>query len=182
MKACTLLQKIGKPVLILLITFCTLYYSCVLLRSWKTYSSVELHKSKTIKSNPGKEKNSKGTFDPFARISTIIIESQTLEPNCFKKHENQTYKICKDLPYSEIKCGPKNSQSKLETNGPFQVPDVVFFVWFGSNLQFRFYNYLALRSAAAIQRPERIDFYYSITLPVGKFQKRRMNQTSNFSL
>ena len=137
----------------ILLTFCTLCYSCALLRSWINYGSIKLHQSKTIKSNQGEEKNSKGTFESFSRISTIIKESQTLDRYCFKKHENQTYKICKDLPYLEIKCGPKFSRSKLETNVTFQVSDVVFFVWFGSNLLFRFYNYLALRSAAAIQQP-----------------------------
>ena len=103
-------------------------------------------------------------------LTTSVTTSQTLTfgSNCYKKNENQTYKICTDLPFTDIKCGPKYSQSKFEGEKRFKVPDIVFFVWFGDNLKFHFFNYLALRSAAAIHHPERIDFYYSISLPVGK--------------
>ena len=154
------------------LAFCTLCLSYVMLTREKNYFSIKYGKEKintAIKSSQIKEPNSNEIFDSFAVIPPPK-QNRTLDLNCFKKYENQTYTICKDLPYSEIKCGPKYSQSKPETNGTFQVPDVVFFVWFGSNLPFRFYNYLALRSAAAIQQPERIDFYYSVNLPVGKQQ------------
>ena len=97
-----------------------------------------------------------------------FFKNDTHEPHCFKKNSSQSYKICTNLPYTEIKCGPKYSQAKAEQTKPYLVPDVIFFIWFGDNLQFQFFNYLALRSAAAIHQPERIDFYYSISLPVGK--------------
>ena len=101
----------------------------------------------------------------------FTFRNKTYHPeNCSKKNPNQTYKICTYLPYIEIKCGPKYSRAKTKQAKPFLVPDVIFFIWFGDNLQFQFFNYLALRSAAAIHQPERIDFYYSISLPVGKLE------------
>ena len=93
----------------------------------------------------------------------------TYEKGCSKKRPNQTYKVCTELPFSKINCGPKYSRNKKKLNESFLVPDVVFFVWFGDSLKFNFFNYLALRSAAAIHQPERIDFYFSISLPIGKY-------------
>ena len=105
------------------------------------------------------------------RPHLLTSKNKTYHPeNCFKKNPKQTYKICTNLPYTEIKCGPKYSQAKTKRIKPYLVPDVIFFIWFGDNLQFQFFNYLALRSAAAIHQPERIDFYYSISLPVGELE------------
>ena len=104
-------------------------------------------------------------LSPFAESNFL---NRTFRPNCYKKNKTQTFKVCEELPFTEIKCGSKYSRKKVEKHKRFLVPDVVFFVWFGNNLKFHFFNYLALRSAAAIHQPERIDFYYSISLPVGK--------------
>ena len=115
--------------------------------------------------------------DQHKQTSTYSPVDNTAKfgPHCRKDSVNQTYKVCTELPFSDIKCGEKYSQKKEDPEGKFLVPDVVFFVWFGDSLKFHFFNYLALRSAAAIHQPERIDFYYSISLPVGKSFDRQSN-------
>lgn len=103
----------------------------------------------------------------FYQKTTFVQYGQ----NCYKNHPNKTYKICSELPFTKIRCGPIYSKNKTSSKKPFLVPDVVFFVWFGDSLRFNFFNYLAIRSAAAIHQPESIDFYYSISLPTGKIKE-----------
>ena len=103
------------------------------------------------------------TVSTQARANDISLQSS----QCHKRHPNQTYKVCKELPFSEIQCGPKYSRNKAEQEKPYVVPDVIFFIWFGAGRTFRYYNYLSIRSAAAVHRPERIDFYHFNSLPVG---------------
>ena len=98
-----------------------------------------------------------------ARANDISLQSS----QCYKKHPNQTFKVCKELPFSEIQCGPKYSRNKAKQEKPYVVPDVIFFIWIGANRTFQYYNYLSIRSAAAVHRPERIDFYHNF-LPLGK--------------
>ena len=97
----------------------------------------------------------------------IKFKTPFLSAKCHKKYLNQTYKICEELPFTEIKCGPKYSQNKPKQDQPYIVPDVIFFISIGSGRDFHFYNYLSIRSAAAIHQPERIDLYYD-HLPIGR--------------
>ena len=93
---------------------------------------------------------------------------------CNKKHPNQTYKTCTELPFSKIKCGPAYSRSKPVKDQPYVVPDIIFYIWFGKGRTFQYFNYLSLRSAAAVHQPERIDFYHNNSLPIGKWQFRNL--------
>ena len=97
-----------------------------------------------------------------------LVKRSTQAAKCYKKYQNQTYKVCEELPYLDIKCGSEFSQNKPKQDQPYVIPDVIFFIWFGANRTFEYCNYLSIRSAAAIHQPERIDFYYD-HLPRGKF-------------
>ncbi|XP_076806948.1 uncharacterized protein LOC143450329 [Clavelina lepadiformis] len=93
---------------------------------------------------------------------------------CKKPEGAHTYKICNYLPYSEVKCGKEqNGNRSSET---YRVPNEVMFIWFAKHMPFRFYNYLALRSAASIQQVDKLKFYYSEGLPVGKYWERTVNE------
>ena len=99
-------------------------------------------------------KNIERTLDP-----PPLLKRANQTTKCNKKYQNQTYKVCEELPYLDVKCGPKYSQNKPKQDQPYIVPDVIFFIWFGANRTFEFFHYLSIRSAAAIHQPERIDFY-----------------------
>jgi len=142
-----------KQVLTFILTFYIFFSALILIKNGGKYMRFQ------------KTKKHQKRTTTFSQITNATLKFSS---NCYKDDANQTYKICTELPFTEIKCGPKYSQRKLDMVKRFQVPDIVFFVWFGDNLKFHFFNYLALRSAAAIHQPERIDFYYSISLPVGK--------------
>ena len=95
-----------------------------------------------------------------------LLKRANQTTKCNKKYQNQTYKVCEELPYLDVKCGPKYSQNKPKQDQPYIVPDVIFFIWFGANRTFKFFHYISIRSAAAIHQPERIDFYFD-HLPIG---------------
>ncbi|XP_076806034.1 uncharacterized protein LOC143449646 [Clavelina lepadiformis] len=93
------------------------------------------------------------------------------KPTCFKPVDARGYKICDELPYTEINCG--NSEVGRSSKR-FLVPNEIVFIWFAKNKSFEYYNYLALRSVASIQNPNKIKVYYSSRLPSGKYWERTM--------
>lgn len=88
---------------------------------------------------------------------------------CLKPAKAKEYVVCSRLPYTSIKCGECLFQCTSESNfgGVFKVPNIIHFVWFGDPLNITsFLHYLALRSAASIQRPSLIYLHYNAKVVV----------------
>ncbi|CAK8694503.1 unnamed protein product [Clavelina lepadiformis] len=88
------------------------------------------------------------------------------DETCYKPAGAISYRVCKKLPYLRINCGVKEKNART-----YKVPNVVHFIWFGSP-SFRFYNYMAMRSVASHQQPEKILFHFSKTKPKGTLWER----------
>lgn len=53
----------------------------------------------------------------------------------------------------------------------YVVPNIVHFVWFGRDMQMNFLNYVSIRSAHIIQKPEQI-YLHCDNLPMGPYWER----------
>ncbi|XP_076815659.1 uncharacterized protein LOC143461711 isoform X1 [Clavelina lepadiformis] len=107
-------------------------------------------------------------------ISTAFsgLPSEFVKQGCQKTNKNQNYTVCDHLPYSEIKCGKLAARRDFDENGiKYKVPNIVHFIWLGQPA-FEYYNYLAIRSIASIQQPEKITIYYDKAKPSGPMWER----------
>ena len=96
---------------------------------------------------------------------TLIIGGRR-RGGCRKPDANKGYVICEKLPFTEIKCGIK-SDALYQKNYP--VPNKFIFVWVGETFKMNFfYQYLAIRAAASIQRPEVIYFVHDENEEIGE--------------
>ena len=92
-----------------------------------------------------------------------------LDNGCQRASSYRNYTVCDHLPYSEIKCGKLAARRDFDENGiKYKVPNIVHLIWLGQP-SFRYYNYLAIRSIASIQQPEKIIIHFSSAKPSGEF-------------
>nr|XP_018672647.1 uncharacterized protein LOC100177951 [Ciona intestinalis] len=105
--------------------------------------------------------------------STIALKTD----NCRKPHDMTNFTVCRTLPFTKVICeDPLIPRDYDEFGIHFKVPNSVHVIWFGEGLKFTFYNYLALRSMASLQRPKRIVFHYSIEKPSGPHWERAVRE------
>ncbi|CAK8692668.1 uncharacterized protein LOC143462135 [Clavelina lepadiformis] len=95
-----------------------------------------------------------------------------LDNGCQRASSYRNYTVCDHLPYSEIKCGKLAARRDFDENGiKYKVPNIVHLIWLGQP-SFRYYNYLAIRSIASIQQPEKIIIHFSSAKPSGQLWEK----------
>lgn len=107
-----------------------------------------------------------------ARVKNSLKEMERDSPDFYvvvEKPEILTYPRVQaahlydeELPLKKIKC-------RVGTN--FRIPNVIHYVWFGK-WKINRLHYISIRSAAVIQRPEKIVFHLDDAPPIGVYWER----------
>nr|XP_039261511.1 uncharacterized protein LOC120337701 [Styela clava] len=93
-----------------------------------------------------------------------LVRRARQRAGCRQPDSAEGYVVCDRLPYTDISCGGcKKGCPVADPSGKhYLVPDIVHFIWFGPKFNVsQYYQYLALRSVASIQRPSVIKIHYN---------------------
>lgn len=93
----------------------------------------------------------------------LVVRARS-KSDCTKPLHAKEFVICERMPYTEIKCGPGVKKGKGEDSRgrKYLVPNVIHFIWFGETFNVsQYYQYLALRSVASLQQPEKIKLHHN---------------------
>lgn len=93
-----------------------------------------------------------------------IVKHARRRARCIHPPGAKHYVVCKRNPLTKSVCGERSLRNdKLnDVDKGYRIPNIVHFIWFGEVLNVSsFIHYLALRSAASIQRPQSIYLHYN---------------------